>query len=233
VQGALRAALCTLFLFSPALLVGQPKTTIVGGSRFDFGTLHSTMKVKRLITVRNDGVDTLRINEVSTSCGCTAALISRPLVPPGDSATISIAFDPRNFSGKVEKGVSMKTNDPADPKPHIVFTATVAKLLDVTPEYLVLRSSPGVPTTEYLSIANLSSEPIAITRISSPSPNVSFGDVPDRVKPGETVKVAVTVRPERTGSEKGDITLTTGNPDIPVIGLRYFTLVTASADSSK
>jgi hypothetical protein len=235
VQGAL-AALCTLFLFLPADLVGQPKTTIVGGSRIDFGTLHSSMKVKRLVTVRNDGTDTLRVSEVSTSCGCTAALLSRPLIAPGDSGTLSVSFDPRNFTGRVEKAVSMMTNDPADPKPHIIINALVSKLLDVTPEYLVLRSSPGTPATEYLSIANLSAEPIAITSISSPSPMVAFGEIPKSVKAGETVKVAVTVTPQRSGSEKGDIVVTTGHPDVPVIPLRFFTLVTAAAapaDSAK
>ena len=52
---------CLLFVLLPAFLLGQPKATIVGGLTFDFGTLYSSSKAKRLITIRNDGSDTLSV----------------------------------------------------------------------------------------------------------------------------------------------------------------------------
>ncbi len=229
-------ALCALFLFQGLPAVAQPKATIVGGLSFDFGTLHSTQKVKRLITVRNDGTDTLKITDVSTACGCTAALLSKSALAPGDSGTLQVSFDPRKFTGKVQKPVSMKTNDPKNPQPHITLTATIEKLLEVEPEYLVFKGAPGVPTTEQITIKNLSNAPIDITAVRCAASGVVIGEVPPTVRPGESLSIPVTLTPDRKGAINGDIVVATSHPELAEFPLRFFALVTdppAAADSGK
>lgn len=221
--------LCTLLLFCPPLLVSQPKATVVGGLSFDFGTLYSTMKVKRLITIRNEGTDTLRVDEVSTSCGCTAALLSRPLIAPRDSGTVEISFDPRKFTGAVEKGVSMKTNDPSNPKAHIVFTANVVKLLEVEPEYMIYRAMVGQPATEQITLTNMSAEPIRIVSVTSSSPLVAFGEFIRELLPNQPAGIAVTLTPTKSGAQNGDIVIATDNPDVPSLTIRFFALAKDTA----
>lgn len=219
------ALLCTLAVLCPAFLLSQPKANIVGGLTFDFGTLYSTLKVKKLITIRNDGSDTLNITDVSTSCGCTAALLSQPAVPPHDSTTLEIAFDPRRFTGAVEKGVSMKTNDPANPKPHMVFTATIAKVIEVEPEYLMFHTTVGRPDTAVLGFSNATAKPVAILSAKSSSPLLVIGPFDKTLEPSQPVTVQCVFTPDHSGAQKGNITFTTDDPNVPVISLRYFALV--------
>ena len=101
---------------------GQPKLHVVGGTSFDFGDVYST-SASKVLTIQNLGRDTLIIFNVGTSCGCTAALASEDHIPPGDSGTVSITFDAKRFSGKVEKLVSLTTNDTSQRYIAINFTA--------------------------------------------------------------------------------------------------------------
>jgi hypothetical protein len=198
--------------------------------------VYSSMKVKRLVTVRNDGLDTLHITNVSTSCGCTAALLSRPNLAPHDSGTIEIAFDPRKFSGKVEKAVSMKTNDPKAPNPHIYLKVTIAKILAVEPEYVIIRASAGAPAAAHFTLTNVSQEPVTILSVTSPSGLVAFGAFEKVIKPGQPLEVSMTFTATKTGAQSGDIVVATDNPNIPTIPLRFFALVAdggATPDSGK
>lgn len=219
------ALLCTLLFIATQSLLSQPRATVVGGLSFDFGNVYSSMKVKRLVTVRNDGTDTLEVSDVSSSCGCTGTLLSRPHIAPNDSATIEITFDPRRFNGKVEKAVSMKTNDPKNLKPHIMFTATIVKIVEVEPEYIVFRTTAGQPATDSIMLTNLSSRPVTITGISSPSAAISFGEFEALLPPSQPVQIPCTYTPGAGTPRNGDIAITTDDPNVPALALRFFALV--------
>ena len=47
--------------------------------------------------------------------------VAKPFSPSQLLRTLRITFDPAKFKGKVDKVVSMRTNDPAEPNPHITF----------------------------------------------------------------------------------------------------------------
>jgi hypothetical protein len=217
--------LCALSLILPALAAGQPKAVVPGGLSFDFGTLYSTMKVKRLVAIRNEGTDTLEVSDVSTSCGCTAALISHRQIAPGDSGTIEVAFDPRKFSGAVEKGVSWKTNDPSNPKWHLVFTANVSKLVEVNPEYLIIRAAVGVPEAAHITISNMGLDPITILSVASSSPLIAFGEFEKTLRPSAPLELSLTFTAAASGAQNGDIVIRTDSPNVPLLSLRYFALV--------
>lgn len=227
------ALLCALFVMGPSVLFCQPKATIVGGLSFDFGNLYSSMKVKKLVTIRNEGSDTLKVFDVSTSCGCTGTLLSQPLIAPGDSGTIEISFDPRRFSGAVEKAISMKTNDAKNANPHIMFTANIVKLVEVDPEYVIFRTTAGQPATEQVSFSNASDRSVNILSISSSSPLLTFGSFEKVLSPGHPVEIPCTFAPTTSGAHNGDIVVRTDDANIPVISVRFFALVKDPAPEVK
>ena len=57
----------------------------------------------------------MKIKDVKTSCGCTAALVSSKLVEPGDKGTLKVELDTSNIKGKMTRTVSVNSNDPKDP----------------------------------------------------------------------------------------------------------------------
>lgn len=212
-----------LLLAGPAAgpLAAQPKFSVEGGKRFDFGVLHSSASVDRVLRISNSGSDTLRITNVSGSCGCTGTLLSDGDIPPGGSGTLKITFDPAKFSGGVEKVVSMRTNDPAEPNPHITFTATVRKILDVDRTHLVITSPAGSAATETLMVKNHADVPVRVSAAALP-PDVRL-DLPDEViPPGGSVVLLCTVNPTKPGILKGDLTISTDHPLMPTLGIRYF-----------
>src|SRR4030042_2566890 len=60
----------------------------------------------------NEGDATLVIQKVSTSCGCTAALVSAEKIQPGKEGRIEIKFDTRGYGGQVRKLIYVDSNDP-------------------------------------------------------------------------------------------------------------------------
>lgn len=62
----------------------------------------------------NTGTEPLIITGARTTCGCTLADYSRRPLAPGDSAEITVEYDPTGRLGRFEKGIIVDTN--TDPR---------------------------------------------------------------------------------------------------------------------
>jgi len=78
---------------------------------WDFGTIKQGEVVSHEFVFKNIGDAPLLIEQVETSCGCTAALISDKRVEPGKEGKIKASFDTRGYSGKLVKYVFVESND--------------------------------------------------------------------------------------------------------------------------
>ena len=92
---------------------------------FDFGKALPGKTLRKEFTIRNFGDATLVIEGVSTTCGCTAALAAQDHVEPGGRTVLRVTFDTRTFSGKVERQVLVRSNDPKTPLLPVRVSATV------------------------------------------------------------------------------------------------------------
>jgi uncharacterized protein DUF1573 len=92
---------------------------------FDFGRVVAQRTLHRQFSVRNFGSADLDIERVTTTCGCTAALLDHKVVKPGGSAALRVSFETRTYSGKVARSVLIKSNDPARPTLELKLEATV------------------------------------------------------------------------------------------------------------
>lgn len=216
------AALVALAALTAVLSPAQPKFTVEGGMSVDFGELYVAAPVERELRISNGGTDTLRISNVSGSCGCTGTLLSSGEIPPGGDATLKITFDPAKFSGKVEKVVSMKTNDPAAANPHITFSATVTHILGFDQTHLVFSTRPDSAATTVVSIRNLTDGPVRITGVKSSSEELLLGLTDNTLDPGQDAALNCTITPAKPGILRGEVTLTTDHPLLPSVSLRFF-----------
>ena len=94
---------------------------------FDFGRALPGKTLRKEFTIRNFGVAELVIEGVSTTCGCTAALAADSRVEPGGSTPLRVTLETRAFSGRVEKHVLIRSNDPKTPLFQLRVSATVEK----------------------------------------------------------------------------------------------------------
>jgi hypothetical protein len=218
-----------LLLLAAATGAAQPRFTVEGGKLFDFGELRTIIPVTRELRITNSGTDTLRISNVSGSCGCTGTLLSDSDIPPGGNGILKITFDPAKFKGKVEKVVSMKTNDPADGNPHITFTATITQVLEFGLTHIVVTTAVDSEATTLVDVRNLSETPIRVTGIRAVPADLAVSMSNETLRPGESAELRCSARPGKAGIIKGDVTLTTDNPLLPEVALRYFIYAKAPA----
>jgi hypothetical protein len=92
---------------------------------FDFGNALPGKTLRKDFTVRNFGDVALVIEGVSTTCGCTAALPEERRVEPGGSTLLRVTFETRRYSGRVERRVIVRSNDPKRPVAEVRVSATV------------------------------------------------------------------------------------------------------------
>ncbi len=93
---------------------------------FDFGNVLPEKTLRKEFTIRNFGSAPLEVESVSTTCGCTAALVGKKTVAPGGSTPMQVTFETRRFSGKVERKVLVRSNDPKTPLVEVKLAATAA-----------------------------------------------------------------------------------------------------------
>jgi hypothetical protein len=92
---------------------------------FDFGKALPNKTLRKEFALRNFGDAELVIEDISTTCGCTAALTADSKVPPGGSTQLRVALETRSYTGKVERQVLVKSNDPKTPILTVRVSATV------------------------------------------------------------------------------------------------------------
>lgn len=104
-------------ILSGRIVLAQDSTKIANGPKiklaettFDFGTVTQGTAVKHIFKFKNVGTDTLKIEQVRSSCGCTAAESSK-IIPPQKDGQIEVNFNTASQMGKVSKTVYIFSND--------------------------------------------------------------------------------------------------------------------------
>lgn len=82
---------------------------------YNFGTVEQGQLLKTEIQFQNLGSKVLEISRVKTSCGCTAALLSKESLNPGERGTIKIELDTSDRVGKFTRTVTIHSNDVVEP----------------------------------------------------------------------------------------------------------------------
>ena len=111
---------------------------------FDFGDINEGEKVSHDFIVFNRGTNTLKIERVKASCGCTAAFPTKTELIPGDSTSIKVEFNSANRTGLQKKYVYIFSNDPETPQLRLSFTTKVISANDSKNS-----SKPSIKLSEY------------------------------------------------------------------------------------
>ncbi len=101
-----------------------PKALVVE-PRFDMGFMPQMTKVAHTFWVNNIGTDSLRIRNVTVSCGCTKATNPTKAIAVNDSVPIEIVFDAGTRKRAQNKTVSVSSNDPVSSSLELAFTCYV------------------------------------------------------------------------------------------------------------
>lgn len=113
-----------LLIAGPARASGEPKIKFKE-TVWDFGKVKQGELLTHEFVFANEGDATLVIERVSTSCGCTAALVSADKIQPGKEGRVQIKFDTRGYGGQVRKLIYVDSNDPSEAHRQLEVAADV------------------------------------------------------------------------------------------------------------
>ncbi len=113
----------------------------------DFGTATEGDKLQHLFDVKNTGTGPLIIDRVTTSCGCTTAVVKTKEIAPGATGQIEVTFDTSARRGANRKSITIVSNDPANPRSQLEVAVNVESLLAFEPFFVRLNPEYGEDQT--------------------------------------------------------------------------------------
>jgi hypothetical protein len=97
---------------------------------WNFGRAKMGVDLVHEFIFKNEGDAPLKIVNVETTCGCTAALVSDKKLDPGKSGKLKVTFSTQGYAGEVVKYVYVETDDPVQPRVQLKIAAAI----DVPPQ---------------------------------------------------------------------------------------------------
>ena len=201
----------------------EPQGTISSSPRIEFeapeynvGEVWEGEKASHVFPFKNTGDAELVIEKVRTSCGCTAALVSKKNIKPGESGEIEATFNTKRYRGKQGKNIYVATNDPDNRNVKLRLEVTVKTAGHFQPRYLrfgrVLRGEEATGTITFIpDIPGLK-----VTGVSA-HPDIFSAELNAAAEgdDGEPVKypIRVTLSPQAAiGRHNGSLEITTDHP---------------------
>lgn len=186
---------------------------------FDFGEILQGDQVKYVFRFRNTGDQVLQVDNVRSSCGCTAALLSATRIAPGDMGELRTTFDSTRFKGAIHKTVTMDTNDPKSSQISFALVGNVKAEVFVDPERISWgKVNIDTPLSSVVMLKNLGETTINLQAPTATSPGLS-GELSDLVLvPGKEVELKITAKfPEQKKRIGGYVLIATDYPKVPQI----------------
>ncbi|MFA6349880.1 MAG: DUF1573 domain-containing protein [Candidatus Omnitrophota bacterium] len=92
-------------LFSAEVRSQEQKEPLAEPDTWDFGRVKEGDIVKHEFILKNESARKIAVQDVNTSCGCTASKIKDKELAPGASTTIEVQFNSKGYSGEVKQYV--------------------------------------------------------------------------------------------------------------------------------
>jgi hypothetical protein len=227
VASAMLLVAVTLGIVAAPTVSAQPKIRLAEET-FDFGFTPEGLPVSHRYWLYSAGTDSLVIKKVRPMCGCTTVPLPKKLLLPGDSVPLDVTFDPKRFSGRVEKSVAITSNDTSAAELRIRFMATVGKELGqvlIEPRMIYLDTLGK--DSQAIVLQNVSDAPYRLTMISMPPPFLSIDPAAAEIPPGGQVTLVLkTGKDTPLGQYNGSVTFRCDGPQphmltVPIMGTGY------------
>ncbi|MDR4509861.1 MAG: DUF1573 domain-containing protein [Candidatus Brocadiaceae bacterium] len=142
---------------------------------YDFGEIYTDETVKHVFKFKNIGNGELIIEKVKSSCGCTAALISKKTLKKGEEGEVDVTYRSGKYPGKANKTISVYSNDPENIIKKLTIKGNIIEEVTVEPKKInfgVIRK--GEESTKELIIESIPGKEINIMKLESPNPYVKI-----------------------------------------------------------
>ena len=184
---------------------------LVASDTWDFGWAPQDAYITHRFVVQNVGEDTLFIEDVKPTCGCTVASLDKKTLAPGDKVPVTITVGTKKYSGVLSKKIHVISSDKDSPRYPLTFSANVGKApglefsMPSTIELGDVRA--GDSRSAKVSVTNKGERPLQV-QIAEAPPYVKATLSQDRLSPAGSIDVAVaTAAQPPAGPIQGSLTL--------------------------
>lgn len=208
----------TLFIASQAS--AQPQIT-TPDPIYQFGSALNTETITNDFVIQNEGDDTLVIQGVQTSCGCSAAEPDQNRLEPGESTTITASFDLENRSGPQTTSFTVRSNDPRTPALRLQFRGEALAPINIEPRTVNFRQVM-VGDIESKTVQVTTSVPelfFEIERIVNPVEALEISQ--ETLESGKRYELTFTIKEDAPeGTFNNNVLIHTGHAEYPMVSMR-------------
>jgi hypothetical protein len=165
-----------------------------GETKYDFGYIGVDYTGYYNFPIYNAGEDSVRVLGAGASCDCSRVSVSDTIIAPGDTATIRLAYNTRNFRGPTTQTFTVETDNKHLPAITVSYLSVVGQWIDgARPEPLSLYFLPGQKPKQ-ITIANTKFAEMKAKYLDQADTLYSVKFVEDEADKGKDVKIEVTPR---------------------------------------
>jgi hypothetical protein len=194
---------------TPTLTAAQSPKIVFKETAFDFGNVDEGPDITHEFWFRNRGRATLKITNVGTSCGCTAAVLDgcyeKPMdpsvkaeIPPGGRCSIKVTYHTQSRPGHATKIITISSNDVSNSSFQVKIDMTVVREVDVAPDKVYLYAvKHGEEHSSQIKILGRPGQPLEVLSVESTGKVVSVTSTPvtegegDQKRHGATLNVTL------------------------------------------
>lgn len=94
---------------------------------WNFGKARQGEMLRHAFILKNPTKNVLKIQQVTTSCGCTASEVKKNVLAPQESTEIEVTFNTKNYSGIIKQYIYVNTDSLREPIIRLTIEAEVLK----------------------------------------------------------------------------------------------------------
>ncbi|MBI3928563.1 MAG: DUF1573 domain-containing protein [Armatimonadetes bacterium] len=189
----------------------------------DLGSLDSGDRKTVVFRLRNRGNQTVRIERVDKSCGCTRAAVTRTEIPPAGETELQVTYEAARSAGPFRKTVTVRYNSPEAAALPVTVSGRVAARLRVDPRLANLGTvRVGESASRSVTLTPLKAGVVLDPPLPPTSSNRSVEVGPLEPLPDGSYRLVLTARPRDAGETlDGVVVLHTGDRKAPQLLIHY------------
>lgn len=194
----------------------------------DFGQIEQGTVIDFTFEFTNSGGDTLNILNVSSSCGCSAALLTKRSLTAGEQGFLKVTYDSKGKLGKQTNTIYVYSNDLTNPQKAVTIKADVItrdEKKNLTPQpkiefdkiihdFGVIEEGKVYETT--FKFKNVGNDTLEIKDLQTSCGCTAAIPKKRKLQAGESSEIRVEMDTvNRLGAVSRMVTVKTNDPDIP------------------
>jgi hypothetical protein len=149
----------------PKTIQPQPRL-VIDEKVFYFKKITDADTVHHTFILRNEGDAQLEIKTLHTTCGCLSVKVEQSVIQPGKETQLYAEFRGANRDGDQLQLINILSNDPVEPKTHLIVRGHVTQTVVLTPERIAFGNVDGTKKqSRKLRIKFQTPNPVAVTDI--------------------------------------------------------------------